>query len=623
MVGDGDANGALGDDARRFLSALDCLDADLDVLIDIGPDSLSEFECEEHLKRLEVAVRRVSSVQTRFVGSLADRRIAKAKQAARETGRAPEAAAGRARRDVEDFLSNELGMSPTDARNTTQDGQRRGRHQGLDRARDAGDIGARHAKLVADFLGKLPVSGTSAMTDEQRCEVEQEAVAQARRCHPVELSNWLRKRLGELNVAQAERDEASRRRRRSVRATMGDDGMWHMSADLAAVDAGIVTQALDAFRVHDGPDVPIEHRRAPDQITADALVQLCRVALEADATGSRGGTRPHIVVTIDYQTLLAEQGNVDIERVGTAPFQEVRRLLADAGVARLLVDPKGVPLEAGADVRTVPAGLRRALVQRDQGCVAIGCSIPARWCQVAHLDRPYRFDGVLSLDNAALMCQPHHTNYDLHGWPLAWDQDRPRLHPPRGAHQQQASIEGKSGSIDKPGTSGKPTHRNSRGPDSRVPKGQAPDAQATDAQEPDRHALNGRDAQPNVRAPSRPGPRRGKSAKAPPKTSAGPMASGDAWRGHPDGGEPTTGDAWRGHADDGESTSGDAWRGHPDNGEPTLPFVASESAGPWSVRRRRVAPRHDRIRRGVRSSYDTGQVDVHGFACDKRRVFVE
>ena len=96
-------------------------------------------------------------------------------------------------------------------------------------------------------------------------------------------------------------------------------------------------------------------------------------------------------------------------------------------------------MEAGPKVRTVPSGLRRALIARDQGCIARRCSIPARWCQVAHLADPFHLEGRLSLDNAALMCH-HHAQFDLHGWQMQWDAHRPRLFPPP-SHSASHRIE--------------------------------------------------------------------------------------------------------------------------------------------------------------------------------------
>lgn len=97
--------------------------------------------------------------------------------------------------------------------------------------------------------------------------------------------------------------------------------------------------------------------------------------------------------SIDWETILADAGVAETTWLGPVPYAEVRHLLADAGISRLLTDPDGVPVEAGAAVRTVPAGL----------------------------------EGRLSLDNAALGCRRHHRRYDSHGGTITWTNGRPTL----------------------------------------------------------------------------------------------------------------------------------------------------------------------------------------------------
>lgn len=418
-------------DHAAFAAALSCVSADLTTLVDLGPDGLADCECEAALRSLETVARRVAALQHRMVGALTKRRTDRAVASATRDGASTGQAAGRARRSVEQFLTGELGVAPGDARRSTMDSQRRGSHQQLDRARDAGKLAPRQARQVAEFLDKIAMSPNVVMTDDEHSELESEVIDRASQLDPIALGRWIRGQLIELDPRRAEVDEADRRRRRTAAATVDDDGMWHLSAKLAGVDAGIAAQAIDLFRVPDPANTPEGQRRSSGQITADAFVQMCRTALEADTTGTRAGSRPHVIITIDYQTLLREQGVADIERIGPVPFREVRRLLAEAGVARLLTSPEGVPLEAGRRVRSVPAGLRRAIILRDQGCIARHCTIPARWCQVAHLAVPFRFDGALSMSNAALLCHHHHARFDHHGWKIVWNDQQPSLVPPQ------------------------------------------------------------------------------------------------------------------------------------------------------------------------------------------------
>ncbi len=51
------------------------------------------------------------------------------------------------------------------------------------------------------------------------------------------------------------------------------------------------------------------------------------------------------------------------------------RLTCDAAVSRIVTQGESEPLDVGRRTRTVPAGLRRALVMRDGGCRFYFCDV--------------------------------------------------------------------------------------------------------------------------------------------------------------------------------------------------------------------------------------------------------
>lgn len=389
----------------------------------LSADELQAAQCTDELSRLETVVRRVKARQTQLIGAINrhERAVARARRHERdEHGRHLDDT--RADRGVQDQLVNELNWTPTDARKASRASWLVTAHPALGAAYAEGQITERHLEIAADTLRHVAIDTAP--------DLEAELLDVARATNPVDFGKHCRRLLAERHHDAAMRDEHLRRGRRSVRMTTGPDGMLHLTGRLAGIDAEAVAAAIKAFRRPDGSDVSIQDRRSPEQVTADALAELCNVALGAGAAPTRHQVRPHIVVTIDHQTLLTGTGAVTVDELGTLPFGEIRRLLADAGVSRILVDPDHVPLEAGKQVRTVPTGLWRALRIRDGGCIAAGCTLPAEWCQVAHLEQPYRFDGRLSPLNAALLCTQHHVRYDQHGWRIDWHDRRPTLHPP-------------------------------------------------------------------------------------------------------------------------------------------------------------------------------------------------
>ena len=380
-------------------------------------DGLAEQQLDADLATLEQVRRRVEAHQI----ALADTR--RRRQAARLADRGVEAgkAARQADRETRDKLTNDLQWTPSDASRATRIGDELTAAGTSPDARERladGRLSPRHAKLLADTLRHL--------TGDERDRAQQQLLDAAGREDATTFGNTCRRLLAQLDHDAAMGEEQRRHARRSARMTQTDDGMLGVSGQFSGLGAETVATAIHAFRRPDPPDVC----RTPEQRTADAIVDMAAAALRAAEAPATHGIRPHVTVDLDYESLLAQAGAAETVWMGPLPFAEVRRLLADCGVSRLLVDPDSTPVEAGPETRNVPNGLYRGLLRRDRGCIGAGCDAPAAWCDVMHLDHPYRFQGRLSLSNAALGCKLHHRKYDLASWQITWQAGRPTLHPP-------------------------------------------------------------------------------------------------------------------------------------------------------------------------------------------------
>ena len=84
-----------------------------------------------------------------------------------------------------------------------------------------------------------------------------------------------------------------------------------------------------------------------------------------------------------------------------------------------MIGPEGQPLEEGRSKRVYPPHLRRAVEVRDLHCVFAGCDAPSYWCDVHHLIH-WVDGGETDLDNAALLCESHHTKVH-HGFRVERD----------------------------------------------------------------------------------------------------------------------------------------------------------------------------------------------------------
>lgn len=80
-------------------------------------------------------------------------------------------------------------------------------------------------------------------------------------------------------------------------------------------------------------------------------------------------------------------------------------------------------------MRTVPIGIRRALVARDGGCVFPGCDRPSGVCAAHHLQH-WIDNGLTAVNNCCLLCAAHHQQVHLQGWDLTMRGGRVEFRPP-------------------------------------------------------------------------------------------------------------------------------------------------------------------------------------------------
>ena len=207
-------------------------------------------------------------------------------------------------------------------------------------------------------------------------------VSQARslssRVFPVAVAHW--RRLADPDGAQADAGRGFERRRLCVSPTWG--GMVRVDGDLDSESGATVISALASLA--DPGALDPQDGRSPQQRRADALVEICRRHLDSSDRPMVGGERPHLLVTVDLDTLEGRGGSlVDLD-TGPVTLEAVRRLACDAVVSRVVFQGGSEPLEVGSRTRVVPAALRRALSVRDRGCTHPGCDVPARWCDAHH-----------------------------------------------------------------------------------------------------------------------------------------------------------------------------------------------------------------------------------------------
>jgi hypothetical protein len=205
----------------------------------------------------------------------------------------------------------------------------------------------------------------------------------------------------ELDRRAMERDEAQALRERYV--TLTPDGVGvRLSGRLTPEGAAVVRAAIDPLCT------PTSHDdRSPEQRRADALVDVCRLALATTDLPDNGGDRPQVVVGIDFDTLTRQLGAGTLDNGDRITPAAARRMACDAGILPIMFGGASQPLDVGRCRRTVSGSMRKALVARDRMCAFPGCDRPARWCAAHHMIH-WSAGGPTSVDNAVLLCTYHH-----------------------------------------------------------------------------------------------------------------------------------------------------------------------------------------------------------------------
>jgi hypothetical protein len=226
-----------------------------------------------------------------------------------------------------------------------------------------------------------------------------------------------------------EREERHARQRRGF--TLAPDGLGGMrlSGILDVEGAALVAAAIQPLATpvkgDDGPDP-----RTAQMRRADALVEVCRLALRTGDLPADGGQPAQVTVTIDWQALSRDVAVGQLDTGAMLSVAATRRLACDAGILPAVLNGVGVPIDVGRGRRPYTGATRTAVLLRDGGCAFPGCDRPARWCQIHHIVLWSRGGGT-DRDNRVALCSRHHRVIHLEAWRVRIGSDgRPEFIPP-------------------------------------------------------------------------------------------------------------------------------------------------------------------------------------------------
>ena len=404
---------------------------------------------------------------------------------------------GRAHRDVDAARALFVPSSPTCVAGDGRPGEVA--LAAVGEAFAAGEVGREHVDVAVRCLQQVPLelaraTGGEGVTGTRR--VDAYLAENAKVFDPRQLA-----RLGGHLTAVLDPDGTHARdgfdpdayRRRDVRLHDGGGGMTLGRMQLDPVGAVWVKSALNHFAYpagQNGSDEPsgsgsgasggagaqqvirVTDDRNQGQRYADALVAVCRLAMDADPATTRREP-PHVQVITTAQQLgdararaaararvassnsstassTATLTNTPIDRdvrAGGGGCRDVPdallpaapglaecppngplslgvagRLACDAILQAVVLDEHGAVLGLGRSQRTASRAQRRALAARDGGCVVPGCE--------AHRVTFWSAGGSTDIANLALVCDRHHTEIHLGIWRVVMLHDVPHLEPP-------------------------------------------------------------------------------------------------------------------------------------------------------------------------------------------------
>jgi len=235
---------------------------------------------------------------------------------------------------------------------------------------------------------------------------------------------------------------------------------YHLQGWLSEFNGQILAEALNG-----ATGVPPEgDERTLQQRNAQALVDIAQSVLDSGSFLAGAIVRPHLSVTVDYETLqelLAQKANrhtnaastfnATHDAFGILSEDEARRgpqanigqlntdellrdrggggfaleqqptfddgtvlsaqqlafLACDSTVTRIVFGPRSEVLDVGRAKRTVTAAQRKAVQARDRFCQFPGCGATSYTMEVHHV-KHWVNGGETSVDNSILLCRYHH-----------------------------------------------------------------------------------------------------------------------------------------------------------------------------------------------------------------------
>jgi Domain of unknown function (DUF222) len=307
-------------------------------------------------------------------------------------------------RSTQSWLRHELRLHPREAAHLLGMARQLRHLPAVDEAFTAGEISQTHVAVIARTARQVGVEHVAASQDA--------LLNVATTSNPERLRIAAQHLRYCIDPDAADRDavQAYEKRELSVAPTIW--GMVAINGLLDPASGATVLAALDALTPPPRDDDP----RTAGQRRADALTELCRRGLDGGELPQVNGEKPHLLVTVPYETLVGRLGSepARLNWVGPIGGAEARMLACDCAVIPAVLGSAGEVLDIGRKTRIWPVAIRRAVELRDKTCRHVDCDAPAQYCDIHHR-RQWVDGGPTSYENGVLACRHHHTQIHKYG----------------------------------------------------------------------------------------------------------------------------------------------------------------------------------------------------------------
>ena len=292
----------------------------------------------------------------------------------------------------------------------------------------AGAVSLKHARLITSTIERLPDAAVDAAGGQGWCESF--LTEQAHHLDPRTLALVARRLSDTLDPDGTLTDAAQRDRQRGLSIYQRADGSARVDGELTPLCAEALLTCLDPFAKPEPAQDGTPDPRTPAQRRHDGLHDALLAALRTGRVPDCGGISTTIQVTMTKEQAEQASGLALTGHGALIPVPVALTLAGDAQLQVVVVSKVGAIEAYSTSQRLFTPAQRRAMAARDQGCSIPGCTVPAAWCQAAHI-HPYATGGPTTVDNGTLLCGDHHRRFDNdNGWRCVMIDGIPHWIPP-------------------------------------------------------------------------------------------------------------------------------------------------------------------------------------------------